>query len=58
MDVDELFSSPESFKRDFPRFVWALGQLDLIDFMQLQKIQKILLENLGAGKELDLDGIC
>ena len=33
MDADELFQTGDSFKLDFPRFVWAIGQLGLVDYM-------------------------
>lgn len=58
MDADELFQTGDSFKRDFPRFVWAIGQLGLVDYMQIQKIQEILVDNIAEGKELELAGIC
>lgn len=38
--------------------MWALGQLDLIDYMQLQKIQGILSENMAEGRVLNLSGVC
>ena len=46
MDVQEYFKSQEKFERDFPKYVWAIGQLSLIDYMNCEKIQAVMLEGL------------
>ena len=39
MDIMDLFSSKEAYIHEFPKFVWAAGQLDIISYLQIQQIK-------------------